>query len=171
MSILISKKHGVNPTITMCRLCGEETGEIMLLGECNEYKCSACGSTTFGRMADNKKKCPQCGSSRIDMIASDVKAPMQLKSGGICEKCKAIDIEHAALVRQGGVYWRCQTCGSAGVIRPGTKFALMVRHTTQIVAPNPVGVDFTSEECPVCQNRAKEKLDDSGARSKGRRTN
>lgn len=153
MSVLLSKKHGINPTLALCSRCGKETGEILLLGKCNEYKCSTCGATTFGKMPHNKEKCSQCGSFQIDMIAADVEAPKQLKSEGICEKCKALDIEHEALVRQGGIYWRCQTCGSAGVIRPGTEIALIVRHKTQIVAPNPVGVELTSEDCPVCQTK------------------
>lgn len=153
MSILLSKKHGVNPSIALCSRCGEETGEIMLLGKCHEYKCSACGATTYGIMAGKKKECPQCGSPKIDLIAADVQVPMNLKSGEICEKCKALDMEHVALVRRGGVYWKCQTCGSAGVIRPGTPIALMVRHETQIVAPNPVGIEFTSENCPACQTK------------------
>lgn len=33
MSIRLSKKHGVNPTIATCFYCGEPTGEIALLGK------------------------------------------------------------------------------------------------------------------------------------------
>lgn len=33
MSILLSPKHGVNPTITVCFFCGKEKNEILLLGK------------------------------------------------------------------------------------------------------------------------------------------
>lgn len=155
MSVLLSKKHGLNPTMALCRLCGKETGEILLLGKCNKYKCSDCGFVLYGRLTPENKTCTQCGS-QLESLAFDIAAPMQLRSMGLCEECTAKMEEHAALVRQGGIYWRCQTCGSSGIIRPGTKFALMVRHKTQIVAPNPVGVDFTSEECPTCQAKIGE---------------
>lgn len=36
MSITLSEKHGVNPTMTICFFCGEEKGEIALLGELPE---------------------------------------------------------------------------------------------------------------------------------------
>lgn len=31
-SIKLSEKHGVNPSLVICTLCGKETGEIALLG-------------------------------------------------------------------------------------------------------------------------------------------
>jgi rubrerythrin len=166
MSVLLSKKHGLNPTMALCRLCEKETGEILLLGKSNEYKCPSCGFVLYGRLTPKDKICTRCGG-QLELIAVDVAAPMQLRSIGLCEECAAKREEHTALVRQGGIYWRCQICGSSGVIRPGTEFALMVRHKTQIVAPNPVGVDFTSEECPVCQGKIGEN-DGPDARSKSR---
>ncbi len=152
MSVLLSKKHGVNPTLALCCLCGKKTGEILLLGKCNEYKCQDCGFVIYGRLAPKDKSCTQCGG-QMELVATDVEAPTQLRSVELCEECAATNEEHAALVRQGGIYWRCRTCGSTGIIRPGTGFALKVRHKAQIVAPNPVGVDLTPKECPVCQGR------------------
>lgn len=32
-SIRLSEKHGVNPSLIVCTLCGEETGELALLGK------------------------------------------------------------------------------------------------------------------------------------------
>ena len=32
-SIRLSEKHGLNPTLGVCFFCGEETGEIGLLGK------------------------------------------------------------------------------------------------------------------------------------------
>lgn len=158
MGLPVSKKHGVNPAIAVCEQCGKDTGELLLLGRCNEYECQDCGAKTYGRLG-LKMKCPKCDSLRMIKTRTDVAAPMHLRSQGICEECRKMNEEHAALVRQGGVYWRCQACGSSGVIRPGAGLALAVRHTSGIVAPKPVGVDFTAEQCPVCRAQ-KEKTDD-----------
>lgn len=35
-SIRLSPKHGVNPSMPICFFCGEETGEIALLGKINK---------------------------------------------------------------------------------------------------------------------------------------
>jgi hypothetical protein len=38
MSIKVSEKHGVNSSLVVCFYCGEETGEIALLGKLPEDK-------------------------------------------------------------------------------------------------------------------------------------
>ena len=154
-SIKVSKEHGVNPTMAVCARCGKDTGELLLLGRCNEYTCNDCGAQTYGLLKKGTK-CKQCASMRLRKTGTDIEAPMHLKLG-LCKECVDRDKEHAALVRQGGVYWRCQACGSFGVIRPGTGMAIAARHTAQIAAPKPVGVDFTPQECPVCTERMQER--------------
>lgn len=37
-SITLSEKHGVNPSFVICTLCGEDTGEIALLGKLKDDK-------------------------------------------------------------------------------------------------------------------------------------
>lgn len=51
MSIRLHKKHGVNPTLLVCFACGEETGEIALLG--------AKGKAPM-RMVMNYNPCAKC---------------------------------------------------------------------------------------------------------------
>lgn len=152
MGLPVSRKYGVNPTMALCERCGKETGELLLLGRCNEYACRECGAKTYGRLKKDAK-CSQCGSFTLYMTGQDVEAPMHLKHG-VCEECRDRDEEHATMVRQGGVYWRCETCGSTGVVRPGSGLALVTRHHAQIAAPKPVGIDFGPDQCPVCRQRA-----------------
>ena len=147
--IPVSKKHGVNPSIGVCPNCGKENGEILLLGRCNEYRCQACGQIIYGK---GRQQCPRCKSLSIDLVKNDVEAPRCIPTR-YCDACKKMFKEHKALVRQGGIYWRCTKCGSGGVVRPGTVGALVVRHKLGIVAPKPCGVEFTEEQCPVCSGQ------------------
>ena len=48
--------HGVNPTLAVCQWCGEDTGEVVLLGAA--YK----GETPM-RMVINDVPCPPCQTS------------------------------------------------------------------------------------------------------------
>lgn len=52
--ILLSKKYGANPSIAICHICGEETGEIVLPGRLK-------GDVEAPRRAVwNKEPCKQC---------------------------------------------------------------------------------------------------------------
>lgn len=65
-SIELSPKHGLNPTIKMCFYCGEESGEIAIMGRIRER-----------------------GANRKPIKDSDVEAPRQmLLDYQPCEKCK-----------------------------------------------------------------------------------
>ena len=70
--------------------------------------------------------------------------------GGICNTCQQKNAEMKKVVADGGVHWRHSKCGSFGAIRAESGFAKAVRNHAKIYAPDPVGVDFTDEECPVC---------------------
>lgn len=39
MSIQLSSQYGVNPTVCICPGCGEDTGDIALLGKADGYEC------------------------------------------------------------------------------------------------------------------------------------
>ena len=54
-SIRLSKKHGVNPTLAVCAWCGEETGEIALLGYMGKGDPEA-----PRRMVIGYEPCPKC---------------------------------------------------------------------------------------------------------------
>jgi len=146
--MFFSEIYGANPSMCVCELCGEPTGELALLGKCNEYRCN-CGALSYGRAAGDMR-CGKCGSRNLVVVARDVKASRNI-AGGICEACREKIERDEALVRQGGIFWKCSKCGARGVVRPGTYCALMVRHKLGIVAPNPCGVELTEKECPVCQ--------------------
>ncbi|RPI52555.1 MAG: hypothetical protein EHM49_00315 [Deltaproteobacteria bacterium] len=148
--ILVSREHGVNPSMGVCVNCGESTGEIILVGKCNKHICRNCKLEIYQN--GTPQKCPRCGSGDTFLKEVDVAAPREMPHG-LCDKCKADNERMGALVRQGGIYWRCPACGSNGVILPGKPLALAVRHQLQLAAPKPCGVELTPEQCPVCSKR------------------
>ncbi|MBE9572120.1 MAG: hypothetical protein IMF11_15945 [Proteobacteria bacterium] len=149
VDVIVSKTHGMNISLAKCTRCGSPTGELLLLGKTNEYKCLACGSVIFG---NSPRNCPDCNSPNVALIERDAKAPKFL-SHGLCDTCKEEMENFRAAVRQGGIFWRCKDCGSEGVIKPGRFLALMARCKMGIVAPKPCGIEFTRDECPVCRKQ------------------
>lgn len=150
-AIPVSEEHGVNPSMGICSICGKETGEILLLGRCNKYKCSHCGKVIYGKMSVGSQ-CPRCGKNTINIIARDVEAPRFISSG-LCDDCKKMMEDQKAIVESGGVYWRCKDCGACGVIKADASIAAQVREKLGIKPPALCGVELTKAQCPVCQGR------------------
>jgi len=69
---------------------------------------------------------------------------------GLCDKCEANDVAMKKVVEEGGIYWKCSDCGSGGAIRCGSGLAQAVREQSGIKAPDPVGAEFSKNDCPVC---------------------
>jgi hypothetical protein len=151
-SIPISQKHGVNPALIICAQCGKETGALVLPGQVNRYSCADCGEKNIflHRAGDG---CPNCKNKhdRLTRTATDVEMPRHIRNGDLCDACAKKQEEMRAVVRDGGVYWKCKDCGSNGAIKADAKLAVHVRAEMKIQAPAPCGVEFCKEDfCPVC---------------------
>lgn len=146
--LTIHPQRGLNPHLGFCPACGEENGEILLIGIHNRvYTCAYCGTQNYG--ANNMSKCASC-KSKLDRspfreIEENEKIP-----GSLCTKCENERKTMREEVARGGIYWMCKDCNSHGVIKAESEFAKEVRRKTGIQAPNPVGAEFTKEDCPAC---------------------
>jgi len=149
--IRIHPEKGLNPHMGMCPRCGEENGEVILVGaEDGVYECRSCNLIHYGRPTGGK--CAKCGERvgvRTRVLEDGEKIPT-----GLCDECKAKDEEVRKVVAEGGVYWKCAECHSQGALRGTSELAKAVRKTSKIPAPKPVGIEFTSKECPVCSANA-----------------
>lgn len=146
--IILDKERGVNPHMTVCPRCGKDGPEIMLLGNSDYlHECSSCGASIVHRKVCSR--CPKCSSrdvKRIRRIGENERI-----SGSLCDECSAKDKECEAAVKEGGVFWRCKDCGSAGALRKDSELAKKVRESAGIKPPDLVGIEFSKEEgCPVC---------------------
>lgn len=146
-SITLSKDRGVNPRMTICVRCGKDTPTLALLGDGDYlHVCRSCNKTVLGKKGS--RKCPACGAHALSMerrLDEYEKIPM-----GLCDECEAKDKEMHDVVKRGGVYWKCADCGSSGAIRAEAPLAKVVREQSGIKIPNPVGVEFSKNDCPVC---------------------
>lgn len=150
-SITLSKQFGANPALTCCPQCGEDTDEILLLGNAQDYECSSCHKHSVGK---RPKECPFCGSSLIVHIGPYEGSRRRLPASDLCDKCKALIKELKEELAKGGVAWKCQDCKAEGVIKHDTVAAIGFRKQH----PGKCGVIFTKKLCPVC--RAKEEGQD-----------
>jgi len=141
MSITLHRERGVNPRLTFCPRCGKEANELVLLGA-HEAIGECCGITVYGG-----GRCPKCNrfTERVGTIGEHDRLPASQP----CDECGAELAEHAKVVAEGGVYFRCTDCNASGVIK-ATPFAAEVRKAHGIDAPAPCGVEFTEENCPAC---------------------
>lgn len=173
--MILHKTKGLNPAMTYCRRCGGLGPELILLGSIDKvYKCVSCGASHIGRPEGNT-----CMNHRQEGDTSvpcrghvsydrDIKDGERLP-GGFCQACQDELAEHeSVVVGGGGVYWECQACDAAGVIKPND-FTEAVReaHAKGICGANKpdehgkwmkVGVSFTKEECPACGGRREHTL-------------
>jgi hypothetical protein len=140
---------GLNPRLTYCTRCGRDGPDLMLLGNRNwKRKCASCGCINYGASA--KDDCGSCGvklwnSERIELEERE-KLP-----GSLCNDCQKEVDQHAAIVAEGGIYWKCRDCKKGGVIWGSSELAKRVREKMGVEPPKPCGVEFTKAEgCPAC---------------------
>lgn len=155
-SIRLSKKHGINPTLTFCPRCHGESDVLVLVGRAIKYKCRTCGQMHIGMPP--KRKCIQCGTCHgaagFENLGEFDGTTDRLPAGEPCDKCKKEMDEHKRIVEAGGIYWKCSKCESEGVILGASELAGDVRRHMKIDPPAPCGVDFEGKDlCPVCKEK------------------
>lgn len=149
-SITLHPERGVNPRMTYCPRCGKDANELVLLGA-RERKvtCPGCGCVNFG--AGTGGDCGNCGRPLWNGEVGTIGEHERLPATEPCNECrKELDL-HAAVVAEGGVYWKCRDCKKSGVIYGSSGLAQAVRKTMGIEPPAPCGVEFSKAEgCPAC---------------------
>jgi len=155
------------PTSTFCLRCGQGiTG--LPNNKIKKCRCPECGTIHYG-LPDKIGRARACGScERIYDKTWKVMAWEDwecMPSKDPCPACKEELTMMANVVKQGGIYWRCNKCHHSGVVGADSELSKKVRLTSKTPAPDPVGIDFDPEQCPVCSGKIKLKEDiDESAR-------
>ena len=156
-SILLHPTKGVNPKLTICQWCGGDAPELALIGRHDSiYKCNDCDMKLYGGKSLYKQKCPKCGQTgrwTFDRKIGDY----ERLPGGPCDTCKKkIEAQNKRMadseaeVAAGGIFWKCEKCGSEGAIKRTHPICAAVRKQMNKPTPERCGVAMTPEECPVC---------------------
>lgn len=148
-SIRLHPEKGVNPFLTYCPRCKGESPELILVGANDGvFACPECKINNIGR-PDNGK-CGGCGYQSNSWSRTRTLKEGERLPGGLCEACKKEEVDHKAVVADGGVYFKCTDCGCRGVIKKNG-FADRVRERLKTPAPKPCGVEFSKDQgCPKC---------------------
>lgn len=158
-SIRLHPEKGLNPRLCICPWCGEDNGEIALVGvEDKKYKCRNCGQQWIG-----KRRCPNCevAGEYLGRLEEGEKL-----TGGLCDKCKEKEADMIKAVEEGGIYWKCEKCGSTGAFSAKKKLSTEISGSAEVdvypddivsrvrkalnVPDGPCGITFNGD-CPVCQ--------------------
>jgi hypothetical protein len=137
----LSKEHGLNPHLTICRVCGKTGQDIILTGDKHIYECRSCYGIFLGL-----RECPKCKSRLIDKGQPDPSMPFL----GLCKEHENIDQELAEEVSKGGIPFKCRSCKTEGVIKHDTDAGKALRQELDKTHPGQVvGVELPN--CPECQ--------------------
>ena len=156
-SIALHPEKGVNPRLTICRRCGKDVG-IAMFGRINhKYTCSSCGCIHYGppdrvRLpVIDRRACQKCGEGfgthwKKEVIDEHEKIPIE-----VCDDCIEKQKASDDAVKAGGIYWRCEDCGSEGAIIAEHDLSKHVRKEMDIEPPKPCGVALNRKYgCPIC---------------------
>ena len=115
-SIMLDKERGVNPGVLGCERCGEDYGVALYGRGGYKKKCSHCDTVNI--CMAGTQECGNCGkylSGKPERLR-----PTEKVHSGLCTKCEEAQKATDDAVKEGGVYWKCKDCGSAGAVRHST---------------------------------------------------
>lgn len=152
MSIKLHKRLGPNPRMSFCPKCGGDASALALIGDANfKGVCPEHGDVYGLRARAHTCSVPNCGRQLSDVVEltdyEKVPSPMP------CTKCaEGLALQKKA-IEEGGIAWRCCTCGSEGAFILGED----EESNAQIRAVRQRG--YTGVEipgCPVCAKKQEE---------------
>jgi len=150
-TILLHPERGLNPRLTYCPRCNSNTNEIVLLGAHEGiYECSICKIRIIGKPPKiyRGELCPQCKEKSIFTKVANV-GEFEKVPGSICAACKQEIANLEKESQKGGVFFKCDTCDTCGIIKHDSEFAINIRsHLNKPTGP--LGVTIPKDQCPNC---------------------
>lgn len=174
-SMQLHPTKGLNAHMTCCTRCGKDGDEIVLLGnQDSKYICGNCGLVHYGHTAH----CQKCGNASRAVLKKEAIGEWE-KLPSTCKECREENEKFWKVANEaaktGGIIYKCQKCGSEGVITGTADIAVAVRKKTEVLPPKLVGVELA--ECPRCEeeetdeHKGRARADRARKTAQGRRGN
>lgn len=130
----------LHPRMCICPKCGGDTSELAI-GAIRKAQTSK--GWVYAQRGQTSKVRARLQEQGIYETLQWIKLDEneRVPSSSLCEDCEQEAKEHAEVVAQGGVYFKCLKCNLTGVMKPDTSIAKHVRTEMGIEAPNPVGIE------------------------------
>lgn len=157
-NIILHPEKGVNPFLTICKRCGQDAPDLILVGN-KQYKdiCRNCGAVYYGgRDRPHTGKCNFCDDPYPVFDREPIKDGEKIPIG-LCRECQEEEERFAKIVSEGGIYFRCKDCKSTGVIRKNeyTDAVRQMMGKEYTVEPYlPCGVELDARDCLRCSGDA-----------------
>ena len=140
-NIPISKEGGLEAHLCVCERCMKNDSGALTLGVLFKTKGSD-GHTYYAdrdKRSKTRREAQNAGVTLENWIHVDEheRVPM-----GLCDECKTEMDYHAAIVRKGGVYFKCTECHQDGVIQPN-EFTYGMKKQHGIKEHEPIGIEFS----------------------------
>lgn len=148
MSIPLHPDRGLDPHLTYCPRCHNETQEI-IVGDNRKLTNNRTGQVALCPRDKVTKTMRELGWHPSDVDKLEVEPNERLPASDLCDTCKDELTEFGKIVAAGGVHWRCADCHREGVIHKSA-FAEAVREANKTPAPDPCGVEF-----PACEEHGE----------------
>ena len=155
MSIPIHPERGLDPHLTFCPNCGDETSAIVI-GHLKVIE-HPDGRKAYANRGRVNKLLRELGWDSVSCKVHDAEEHERIP-GDLCEKCKKNIADMHALVRNGGVYFRCLSCGTEGALKPDVPLAKATREhalKTGVIKDSNESIGVEVETCPQCEKEVE----------------
>ncbi len=157
MSLKLHKRLGPNARMTFCLRCGGEGSALALIGHANFKGVCPEHGDVYGLTAGAHT----CGVANCGRKLSDVKELTdweKVPAPAPCTKCLEGLALQRKIIEEGGIAWRCSTCGSEGAFALGAdeESNARIRHVRE---QGYTGVDMPN--CPVCAPKEQKEENDA----------
>lgn len=147
--MLLHKEKGLNPHMTYCPRCYNDGPELVLLGAHDKvYKCTNpdCGLAHIG-----KPKGGVCQKCKTGVVYERKIEDHERLPGSLCKSCE----DQVKMVEAGGIFFKCKDCNTIGAIQAEHPYSKEVRAKLNVQPPDPCGIEFDKDSCPVCTGQVK----------------
>ena len=139
--IPLHKERGLDPHLTRCPRCGGPSNDLTVGAITVAHVPGDPDShITMWSTGQGEKVRRELHAKGIDYMIRPARDG-EVLPGGPCDACQKEMDAHAAIVRSGGIYFKCDECGRRGVVKP-SPFATAVREKADVKTPDPVGLAF-----------------------------